>query len=482
MANKKWKKLAAAIAFLMLAGSALSGCGPADAGYLSLYTEAAKLTSYTMTGTMAFEVNPGAVGGDESGLVKIGLDYSGSVSVSDDGVYLDCKINYGVNDNKKPYELNIKMEGDTVYVPVKDLIQITALSYQFQGISDKMGAGIKAALENELADNDYVAIDLVSEEEAGAGTGIDVQAAIEGEGPIMDSLAKMFSGLDSGMTKKTADGYAIEITPENAIAFADNFVKYVGTNKKAIYKEAMNLLDVLTGIYGEDFMAGLGIEGDEQGFYDSIDAMTQSYNSISAFDKEEMALTYKGSYIKDSLSKSGDAYTENTDALINYQGAKALSFKNQTTTVSGNVSIAAVNAANPISIDDFTAMAAAAEKKINHATEMTISWWNGSENDWTSMDITRVEGVDYDYADRFIDSGTMYLPMRQICEWFGEDVYWDNAAKKAYVTRDGQNTEMTGMIIGGRTFVKIRDFEKLGYTVDYQYDKDNKEHTVTISK
>jgi len=67
--------------------------------------------------------------------------------------------------------------------------------------------------------------------------------------------------------------------------------------------------------------------------------------------------------------------------------------------------------------------------------------------------------------------GSMYLPMRRICERFGEVVDWDAVNGKAYVVRGEEKIDMTGVIIGDKTFIKIRDFEKLGYLVDYQVDE-----------
>lgn len=75
-------------------------------------------------------------------------------------------------------------------------------------------------------------------------------------------------------------------------------------------------------------------------------------------------------------------------------------------------------------------------------------------------------------------SGSTYLPMRQIAEAFGEQVNWDSAAQKAYVERDRQKVYVTGKVIQGKTYIKIRDFEKLGYKVNW----DGATQAVTIIK
>ena len=63
---------------------------------------------------------------------------------------------------------------------------------------------------------------------------------------------------------------------------------------------------------------------------------------------------------------------------------------------------------------------------------------------------------------------SVYLPLRQLMENAGYEVSWDGEARKAYVTVDGQKIEMTGTIVNNKTYVKVRDFEKLGATVKYE--------------
>lgn len=70
----------------------------------------------------------------------------------------------------------------------------------------------------------------------------------------------------------------------------------------------------------------------------------------------------------------------------------------------------------------------------------------------------------------YVIDNSVYLPLRQITENAGYDVSWDAEAKKAYVTVDGKKTDMTGTLINNRTYVKIRDFEKLGASVEYSED------------
>jgi hypothetical protein len=73
-------------------------------------------------------------------------------------------------------------------------------------------------------------------------------------------------------------------------------------------------------------------------------------------------------------------------------------------------------------------------------------------------------------SEALIRNNFNYFPMRQIAEMFGETVVWEKATGDIYVSRDGKKIDMSGFIKDNRTYVKLRDFEKLGYTIDYVKD------------
>ncbi|MBR3994467.1 MAG: copper amine oxidase N-terminal domain-containing protein [Clostridia bacterium] len=87
-----------------------------------------------------------------------------------------------------------------------------------------------------------------------------------------------------------------------------------------------------------------------------------------------------------------------------------------------------------------------------------------------------IEMYENEYEMRYCDTtahlidNSVYLPLRQLMENAGYEVSWDGEARKAYVTVGGVKIEMTGTIINDRTYVKVRDFEKLGATVEYSED------------
>ncbi len=83
------------------------------------------------------------------------------------------------------------------------------------------------------------------------------------------------------------------------------------------------------------------------------------------------------------------------------------------------------------------------------------------------FDETELEYSILDTSAKLIDN-SVYLPLRRLMENAGYEVSWDAEARKAYVTVDGNKIEMTGTIVDNKTYVKVRDFEKLGATVTYE--------------
>ena len=58
-------------------------------------------------------------------------------------------------------------------------------------------------------------------------------------------------------------------------------------------------------------------------------------------------------------------------------------------------------------------------------------------------------------------------------------LFRSKAERKAYIAKDGKNIAMDGILEGGKSFVGIREFEKLGYTVSYRNVDGLKEAVIT---
>ncbi len=116
------------------------------------------------------------------------------------------------------------------------------------------------------------------------------------------------------------------------------------------------------------------------------------------------------------------------------------------------------------------------ERAENPPVAMKITWHG--ESGQAQAFVRPVGEAESNFDDGLYDfhniGGSMYLPMRKICERLGELVDWDPVLGKAYVVRGENKIDMTGILVDGTTFIKIRDFEKLGYLVDYYVDGEGK--------
>ena len=515
MRNRKAKKLIAILVMLMLSVTTLAGCSVTDAAYTALFMEASSIENYSFEGEFTLEMpDPNSprdyrysmfsgFSSRRGDMITISMNISGACIQAEDGeFYLDCTIKFGINDRRMPHSFSLLIVDDEIYIPVQDCISAIILYYKHvEGYSDKMCSSLKAALEKELTGNDYVVIRGIAEAlddvtyMMHSGVMMSNSAALAGNqnGELskifIDAFLKMFSGLGSGMTRMDGNGVTLEITPERAMTFLGNLTKYMQSNKRTIYREALNLLSAIEETYRDgdrmkEFyrMARFELEDDEQGFYDAIDEIAFEFAGMNDFEKDLLLLTFRGSHLRHTISKSGNTYRDRIDANLTYMGEQYFSLKGQSTKAGTSVNKKAVNAENPIDMEDISDAIGRVYNTVNPAREIEISWWGDDDSGWAWGTVRRVEGRSWTSFRTIMQGEELYLPMRELCEWFDEEVGWDNTAKQAYVVRGGEQIEMDGRLEYTTLFVKIRDFEKLGYTVDYEYDKGWGEHIVTIKK
>ena len=484
---KKKRKSAAILLALALSVSMLSGCSAADMGFFSLYNEISNLNSYSFSAEFDIKVE------DE---MSLKLNVSGDVTYTDlSDIYLDLLIKYGVNSKDTPRQVSLKLYNNVVYMPVKDFIEFTIETYKLDGKSSSMCEKIKSEFLKGAGEYDYVILFDLSESYqmmAFSGMLMYSEEIIAGqeeiEKIIINSIKEMFSGVESGMTKAVSNGYALEADPDKVIKFIDNLVNYTIKNKDKIYREVVKLYNSLEPWLPEEEEFDL----DKKSFDEFISELESEYKeNFSEWEKEYGKLLFNGSRVNVELTKNGGKYVQNYDIKIHYRGSPLFSVKGKTAQDTGaKINEKTVETKNPISLADLNVLLKKAERKVNYVKQAEFSWWSGSyryyDDDepfrWASVSLDLVEGKDWDYIDYVNDFGSIFVPMRQICDWFGEEVIWDSAEKKAYVDRAGNMIEMTGKIIEGRTFIKIRDFEKLGYGVNYEHNPDWGEHRVWITK
>lgn len=362
---------------------------------------------------------------------------------------------------------------------------------------------------------------------------------------LITTVTELFSGMSSGMTKAVQGGYAIEVTPEKAVDFYSDIFKYISQNKSQIRKGMIKFFENLpkaeedileeiieeinsgdregeapdseyqndeyqNGQYQNDEYQGDEYQDDEypydeyqddefdwysyytstEYYTDMLDYYLDDIDEIapSKWDKDYAKLLLRGSSLNAQITKNGDKYSQSANLKLLYKDEPLLSLVGSSNaTLTDDIVQEAVPMDNPISIEDLDTIIERAERRINYVKSLEMSWWSWYSHDddglgWIGVDIEYLEGSDWNYIDCINDFGTMYVPLREVCGWLGIEVGWDSDTKTAYAVYGGQKVEIEGRLYSSTTFVKIREFDKLGYAVGYTYDSEWGRHTVTLKR
>lgn len=471
------RKISLLLAVLMLL-SVVTGCTPNELGYLDLSGEINKLTQYEFKSSSQIEVSKSVIGADKD--MKLDLSISGEADIEDlSSLYLNMDVVLKLNGvgNEKP--IKVLMADNKFYISKDALLELARLQTEL-GSVDYNQLVVEKLLE-ELKDTEYIMLADVSDVYGNIKTGDKGYTGIYDS--ARDYLKAAFKNFDSKLIKKTAKGYEIELTADSAVDFIENLIKYIGKNKELVFDETMKYMDTVF-----DIMAAQGTEGitaDEkeeamaelmamrQDFYDFIDELSAL---VESGEYKEQYGDFRDmldrSHIKNEIYKDGSKYGQDIQGELVIQDIIFGNIKSNTVITSKAVKKASVTGKS-ISLEEMEELYGILENKYNPVETIDISWYSSDEPAYNAdVSTYRADGkYDWDYQPYTIIENRVYLPLRYIGETFGEEVQWDAANKKAYVIRGNEKIDMTGILSDNLTMVKIRDFEKLGYIVEFeQYD------------
>ena len=524
------KKRIAVVLCLVMVSMSLAGCSPAETDYLNMSKQMAS-ESYKVTGTLTGEIDFDALktlvkktetsiktpeGGsgaittatdatDElfadapKGKQAVKVTYDALVNMKDN---VAMQVDFDMQVNGKTYEMGdlymdaakgFYLSKDTVlgfYDMYTDLVPNTYASYFY---TKEYRDGLSAA----FAGNDYVyagyLTGLSAEEQAEVSDMMNGTFSKEIYDAAFNFIETAFSGFTTGTVSKVNGGYQISLNGEQSKKLIADMLQYFIDNIDTVmtaYSDYMkvivsnmNLSDAERAEMNASFetlfakenrvMATAGLAAAKQAF---IQADQEGYLDI-----------LDGFQYKAVIKKAGTGYAQSEDMSLKDGSKNVISLKSNAEVVMQDVTISMPQ--KGISFEDFDKSMNTLENKYNPVTSATIEWWNDdTEDDLAFLTYARngssplASADKYDSEPYFITNGSSYLPLRSISEAFGETVTWDQAAKKAYVVRDGKQIAVTGVLKDGKTYIKVRDFEKLGYTVEYSYEKESTIHTVKIAK
>lgn len=273
-----------------------------------------------------------------------------------------------------------------------------------------------------------------------------------------NTLRTIFKDFNNTLVTKNEDNeYVLEFSSDNSKEILSSLSEYVKSHKDT-FIDFINKYEI--NIFDGDVSAG-------------IDEYINDLNEIIADDTFSPKIIQT---IKETLNGYKMTFTiEIGDTL----------------SISGNFSFGKINDVSPMSVSnsielsDFENALYQLYIKEYNANKAVIVWDN--DNGYASV---RYLNEEKNYTTMsnaemlYNGDGKIYVPLRKTADIFNETVGWNAEGGYAYITKDGWECRMDGIVIDGSTYCHVREFEKIGYKVTYDsFDSDgNTRHVIMIYK
>ncbi|MDS1030374.1 stalk domain-containing protein [Bacillota bacterium LX-D] len=482
MPKVKW--LAICLVLVIALGS-LAGCSQAEQGYYSLLKEMNQQKVYGHSGELTLNLNqlPTELTEDPDlkllveSLQKNTLSYEGQVDLPnktfDYNFYLTDK-----NSGKKTKILGLMYQNDAFYIRIKETVEFLK-TFKDPELTKELNWALGNAEYLKLSNQDLAqASDLPDQLP---------QNLFELSSLQQSSAEKFFDGLMTQVYQNyetnliTQDGtkkYTLKLDTAGTVKFLDSIVSYSIDNIDLIGTYLESYVSNLTSAE----LAALGLNPEEkQDYLDQIKSFVADVKANGADYKKDFAATLESAEFKDAAnSLKGTSFTSNlekkADDSIQSNLTAVLKFADPERDEAFGLTMESKNnvkAIQSVSVQAPKKNVLTLQNLIKRTTKTMHIYLKNGVYTFSTGGTTTANKMSCKVID-----GSTYLPMRQIAETFGEEVGWDQRQNKAFIIRYGEEVPVTGKIFNGRTFVKIREFEK----VDYRISWEKKTNKATIIK
>lgn len=479
MKTKTFKVLSLSLLLTLLV-TLCSGCSDALTGYWNVGKEISSLDTVTCEGKITVSIK----------------DDTLSAALAENGaagdIFENIVINYSAEQSNKDLlaalDLEVVLQGDMLQTTLPCRMYVDA-SHIYINTSDIMAIielfaapEYVAAYRDFFGDAQWVDIMSLSEDELAIYENMlndDYMETILDEYDLLIKLfADAYGDFDSDILTRNGNTYSLHLDNETTAEFLNGFITYTIENigdvmaafktyieNSAIFDEQMKQ-ELLAELDGTDFTA---IEAEMAQLPDEdITELTESITKALT----TIPVTFDVQYDLERVRKG--LYKEDAKITMEYslegQNGEVVITEEATSKAASNVNVA-LPTEGVAQLDD---LIAAAQQDAEPTGIHAVIYLDDDFMYYSkSYDVAFLDNSDYTAAEhRIVDSST-YLPLRQIGEALGEEVGWDNAKKQAFVVVNGENLYMKSFAdtTVGRTYIKIRDFEQLGFAVDYTKDE-----------
>ncbi|GEM_PF-602089 len=483
------RKISLFLAVFMLI-SMLAGCNVNEIGYMNLSAEMNKLTQIEIKNSTQIEIPKEITGKDVNS--KLDIDIQGEANIDDfNKAYLNLNIKFELDGKGNTSPIKFMMIDNKFYVSKNILSEMLKFRDDLNLELDETEVLIAEKLVEELKDVEYIVLPNqygISGMEELKNSNISV--TYKDNKAIIESakkyLTNAFKGFESKFIKKTGNGYIMELNAKDVWSFVSRLVKYISENKELIFDETIKYLETVyanmeikEGAEAVDTKSAIEeFKALKEDFYKGIDEIYKSIETMETEDKEELDKIinmFGQSYLKNEIYKEGNTYGQKIDAKIIVEGILSGSIKSKTT-ISPKAVKNALAPNKAITTEEIDELNKKLENKYNPVKIIEISWYRDYPEDGADIDIYRANGnADYTNQPYVMKDGRIYLPFEDIFEVLVEknQWYWSAENNRAYfLLSDGQEFYMEGLTINGEAMIRVKDFEQLGFTVEYIQGED----------
>ncbi|WP_313529537.1 copper amine oxidase N-terminal domain-containing protein [Anaerotignum sp.] len=423
------------------------------------------------------------------GKQSVVVDYSLKMNMDTLDYYLDMDMTYG----GKKYDMGDMYFGmtDGIYVSGKTVWGMYELTKDIVGADEKsylLDENFAKELKATLDESKY--INLISMAEMGLTEEEMAQIAPNSGfsdlySSVFEFYKNAFSGFTTNMVSEVSGGYKVQADGKAVAQLVVDLLDYVGNNPDTVLAATTTyMLDVMKATKASEeeiaeFKAQMeAAKADVASVKETTDAVkTMIQQAIETPVVTDVLNSFK---YEATITKSGAAYNSKETFGITNGSKSVLKVTSDSVMKAGKDKV--VMPTSSVSTTALEEKLVALTEKYNPVTAVSVLW--GMEGDSQAM-LTKeraevsLASNDTELTDYVVTEGRVYLPLRVICEAMGETVEWNKEDKTAYVVREGAKTAMEGVLQDGKSFISVRDFEKLGYTVDYKTVDGLKEATVS---
>ncbi len=498
------KKLAALMCGIMCV-TAFTGCSKTELAYLKMGSDLLDtMSSCAVEGSMQADI-------DFDAFADFSEEVAKATGVMNDGVAQafsgkkSLTVDYDMNMNleKLEYDMafDVNVEGKSydlgkLYYSLDKGVYVTSETlwgvYQMYGaLADDNGSYIQSKefakdLQDVLTTDRY--IELISVEDL---TGVDMGEVMpeQNMAALYDAVYTFYEdvleGFETGMVKEINGGYKIEADGRQAAQLLVDLLQFVADNPEQIIDATetymMTVLDATEAGTPEEtaaakaemaalFEMGRASQDDFVAAAADMAYLVEELMQMPGVDTVLDSFKYTG-----TAKKVGGGFASVAAYTVKHEGKLVCSLTTDSVMKKTDVNINFPQWS--MSIEELEDKLATLENKYNPVTGVSVTWGMYGENEMADILTMRKEaayfGSDFNWSELMVENGRAYLPLRVIAEALGEEVGWENSTKTPYVVQAGKRIDMKGRLQDSTAFVGIRDFEKLGYTVNYTAYKDD---------